>query len=111
MKRTPLRRRAKLRARKSLQRRSSLQRTPSTVATDAQRAAVAGRCCVVCGADRRIDPAHLIRARWAAVATRFASPPFVVGVTAPTTGASWTCCRTWSRRGGRRLPMRSGTSG
>jgi hypothetical protein len=60
MKRTPLRRRAKLRARKPLQQSSSLQRTASMVATDAQRAAVAGRCCVVCSADRRIDPAHLI---------------------------------------------------
>jgi hypothetical protein len=29
-------------------------------ATDAQRAAVAGRTCIVCGSDRRIDPAHLI---------------------------------------------------
>ena len=60
MKRTPLRRRAKLRAGKPLQRSSSLQRTPSMVATDAQRAAVAGRSCIVCGTDRRIDPAHLI---------------------------------------------------
>ena len=60
MKRTPLRRRAKLRARRPLQRSSALQRTPSMVATDAQRAAVAGRCCIVCGTDRRIDPAHLI---------------------------------------------------
>ena len=55
MKRTPLRhRRAELRAGKLL------QRTASMAATDAQRAAVAGRCCIVCGADRRIDPAHLI---------------------------------------------------
>ena len=60
MKRTPLRRCAKLRAEKPLRRKSSLRRTPSMVATDAQRAAVAGRCCIVCGADRRIDPAHLI---------------------------------------------------
>jgi hypothetical protein len=60
MKQAPLRRRAKLRARKSLQRRSSLQRTPPMAASDAQRAAVAGRCCIVCGTDRRIDPAHLI---------------------------------------------------
>jgi HNH endonuclease len=60
MKRTPLRRRAKLRARKPLRRSSSLRRTPSMAATNAQRAAVAGRCCIVCGADRRIDPAHLI---------------------------------------------------
>ena len=60
MKRTPLRRRAKLRARKPLQRSSPLQRSASMAATDAQRAAVAGRCCIVCGSDRRIDPAHLI---------------------------------------------------
>ena len=60
MKRTPLRRRAKLRARKQLQRHASLQRTPSMAATESQRSAVAGRNCVVCGTDRRIDPAHLI---------------------------------------------------
>jgi hypothetical protein len=30
------------------------------VATDSQRAAVVGRTCIVCGSDRRIDPAHLI---------------------------------------------------
>jgi hypothetical protein len=29
-------------------------------ATDAQRAAVAGRPCIVCGATHRVDPAHLI---------------------------------------------------
>ena len=29
-------------------------------ATERQRAAVAGRTCIVCGTDRRIDPAHLI---------------------------------------------------
>jgi hypothetical protein len=29
-------------------------------ATERQRAAVAGRRCIVCGSDRRIDPAHLI---------------------------------------------------
>jgi hypothetical protein len=29
-------------------------------ASDAQRAAVVGRLCIVCGADKRIDPAHLI---------------------------------------------------
>jgi hypothetical protein len=60
MKRTPLRRRAKLRARRPLRRTSPLQRTASMVATDAQRMAVAGRRCIVCGTDRRIDPAHLI---------------------------------------------------
>jgi hypothetical protein len=60
MKRTPLRRRAKPRARKPLQRKTPLQRTNSMAATDAQRAAVAGRCCIVCGANRRVDPAHLV---------------------------------------------------
>jgi hypothetical protein len=60
MKRTPLRRRAKLRARKQLQRNTALQRTPAMAATESQRAAVAGRNCIVCGTDRRIDPAHLI---------------------------------------------------
>jgi hypothetical protein len=29
-------------------------------ATHAQRAAVAERVCIICGADRQIDPAHLI---------------------------------------------------
>jgi hypothetical protein len=60
MKRTPLRRRAKLRARKPLRRTRPLRRTPSLAATDAQRAAVAGRPCIVCGAQSRVDPAHLI---------------------------------------------------
>jgi hypothetical protein len=60
MKRTPLRRRAKLRAVKPPRRTSPLQPTASMAATDAQRAAVAGRSCIVCGSDRRIDPAHLI---------------------------------------------------
>jgi len=60
MKRTPLRRRAKLRARKQLQRNTTLQRTSAMAATDSQRAAVAGRKCIVCETDRRIDPAHLI---------------------------------------------------
>jgi hypothetical protein len=60
MKRTPLRRRASLRAKTQLRRSTPLKRTPSMGATDAQRAAVAGRVCIVCGSDRRIDPAHLI---------------------------------------------------
>ena len=60
MKRTPLRRRAPLRAKTKLRRSKPLERTSSMAATDAQRAAVAGRVCIVCGADRRIDPAHLI---------------------------------------------------
>ena len=60
MKRTSLRRRAKLRVHTRLRRTKPLQRTPSLVATDAQRAAVAGRSCIVCGAESRVDPAHLI---------------------------------------------------
>ena len=60
MKHTPLHRRATLRARTPLKRNAALQRTPGLEATDAQRAAVTGRCCIVCGAERRIDPAHLI---------------------------------------------------
>ena len=60
MKRTPLRRRTKLRTRKTLRRTTPLKRTPSLAASDRQRAAVAGRRCIVCGTDRRIDPAHLI---------------------------------------------------
>jgi hypothetical protein len=60
MKRTPLRRRAKLRAHKELQRRTPLERAPAMAATESQRAAVAGRNCIVCGTNRRIDPAHLI---------------------------------------------------
>ena len=60
MKRTPLRRRKRLRARKQLRRTKPLQRTASLAATDAQRAAVAGRTCIVCGSEHRIDPAHLI---------------------------------------------------
>jgi len=60
MKRTPLRRRGKLRASKQLQRRAPLQGTPAMAATESQRAAIAGRNCIVCGTDRWIDPAHLI---------------------------------------------------
>jgi hypothetical protein len=60
MKRTSLRRRASLRARKPLRRTKPLGRTASLAATERQRAAVAGRPCIVCGAERGIDPAHLI---------------------------------------------------
>ena len=56
MKRTPMRRRAK----KQLRRTKPLQRTASMVASERQRAAVAGRRCIVCAAEARIDPAHLI---------------------------------------------------
>ncbi len=60
MKRTPLRRRATLRARKPLRRTTPLERTYSLAASEEQRAAVAGRRCIVCGSDRRVDPAHLV---------------------------------------------------
>jgi hypothetical protein len=60
MKRTSLRRRAPLRARNPLRRTKPRQRTASLAATDRQRAAVAGRPCIVCGAERGIDPAHVI---------------------------------------------------
>jgi hypothetical protein len=60
MKRTPLRRRAKLRARTPLRRTTTLARTSSLATTDSQRAAVAGRPCIVCGATTAVDPAHLI---------------------------------------------------
>ena len=60
MKRTPLRRRAQLRARTPPRRTTPLQRTASMAATDGQRLAVAGLPCIVCGATRGVDPAHLI---------------------------------------------------
>ena len=60
MKRTPLRRRAPLRARTPLVRKMPLKRTTSMAANDAQRAAVAGRSCIVCGAEDRVDAAHVV---------------------------------------------------
>jgi hypothetical protein len=60
MKRTPPRRRAQLRARTPVRRRTPLRRIESLAATDAQRAAVAGRACTVCGMTHGVDPAHLI---------------------------------------------------
>jgi hypothetical protein len=60
MKRTPMRRRAALRAKTQLRRSKPLQRTASMAASERQRAAVAGRRCIVCGSGERIDPAHLI---------------------------------------------------
>jgi len=60
MNRTSLRRRASLRARKPLRRTKPLQRSASLAASDRQRAAVAGRPCIVCGAEHGVDPAHLI---------------------------------------------------
>jgi hypothetical protein len=60
MKPTPLRRRARLRAHTPLLRTTPLRRTESFGATDSQRAAVAGRPCIVCGATQRVDPMHVI---------------------------------------------------
>lgn len=60
MKRTPLRRHAPLRPRTPLVRKAPLKRATSMAATDAQRAAVAGRPCIVCGFQRRVDAAHLV---------------------------------------------------
>ena len=60
MKRTPLRRRAPLRVKSKLRRSKRLERTASMAASECQRAVVAGRTCIVCGSDRRIDPAHLL---------------------------------------------------
>jgi hypothetical protein len=61
MKRTPLRRRAQLRARKQPRRTKPLKRSPAMAATERQRAAVASRACIVCGATKGpIDPAHLL---------------------------------------------------
>jgi hypothetical protein len=60
MKRVPLRRRAPLRAGRPLRRTTPLRRTPAMAASDEQRAAVAGRPCIVCGSEHRVDPAHLV---------------------------------------------------
>jgi len=60
MKRVPLRRRAPLHAGRPLRRLTPLRRTTSMAATDAQRAAVAGRPCIACGAEHRVDAAHVI---------------------------------------------------
>jgi 5-methylcytosine-specific restriction endonuclease McrA len=60
MKRTPLGRRAPLRAGRPLRRLTPLRRTTSMAATDAQRFAVAGRPCIACGSEHRVDAAHVI---------------------------------------------------
>lgn len=60
MKRSTLRRRTRLRTHTRLQRKTPLQRTTSLTATDEQRAAVAGRTCIACGSEHRVDPSHLI---------------------------------------------------
>ena len=61
MRRTPLRRRAPLRrAAKPLRRRTPLERGPAAAASRAQRDAVRGAPCIVCGTRARVDPAHLV---------------------------------------------------
>jgi hypothetical protein len=60
MKRNSLRQRTPLRAKRPLRRATPLQRTTSMAATDAQRAAVAGRPCIACGSEHRVDAAHVI---------------------------------------------------
>ena len=60
MKHTRLKRRSPLQVKKRLRRSKPLQQRASMAATERQRAVVAGRTCIVCGTDRRIDPAHLI---------------------------------------------------
>ena len=60
MKRTRMRRRKRLRTKTQLQRSKPLQRNASMAASERQRGAVLGRSCIVCGCDKRIDPAHLI---------------------------------------------------
>jgi hypothetical protein len=111
MKRAPLQRRTKLRARKQLQRTTGLQRTPAMAASESQRAAVAGHTCVVCGTDRRVDPAHLIPRSLGGCGDRLCVVPACRAHHRAYDRGSWICCRTWSRRGGRRSPMRSGTLG
>ena len=49
MKRTRMRRRTRLGAKKQLRRSKPLERTASMAASERQRAAVAGRSCIVCG--------------------------------------------------------------
>ena len=59
MKRSALLRRTPLRAKRPLRRSTPLKPTASLAATDAQRAAVAGRPCIVRGGGR-CDAAHLV---------------------------------------------------
>ena len=111
MKRTRLRRRAPLRAKTQLRRSAPIRRTPAMAASAAQRAVVTGRRCIVCGTDRRIDPAHLIPRSLGGCDEAAAAYLYAALPSAPTTPASSTCSRIWGRRGGRSWPTRSGTSG
>lgn len=58
--RAPLRRGRPLDRRTPLDRKTALQRTAFAPASDAQRAKVAGRRCLACNSDSRIDPAHVV---------------------------------------------------
>jgi hypothetical protein len=112
MKRTPLRRRTPLSAKRKPARSTRLARAASMTATESQRAVVAGRSCIVCGTDRRIDSAHLI-------------PRSLGGCGDPlcVTALCRRCHRaydrgeldllppTWSPHGGPTSPMRLDTSG
>jgi hypothetical protein len=68
VRRTPIRRRRPLRpgteplrrTTAPLARRTPLERRPLAPASRAQRDAVRGARCIVCGTDRAIDPAHLV---------------------------------------------------
>lgn len=60
LRRTALRRTRPPRRKTPLRPTSDLGRRRSLAASTAQRAKVAGRCCLVCGSPTRIDPAHLI---------------------------------------------------
>ena len=102
MKRTPLRRRAQLRAHTPLRRTTPLARTASLAATDG--AARRGRGTALAssaGPSIASTRRTLFRGRSGA-ATRSTSFRCAVRATAPTTPASSTCSRTWSRASGRR---------
>jgi hypothetical protein len=43
-----------------VRRKTPLPRSGSMAASAAQRAAVAGHVCIVCGTDKRVDPTHVI---------------------------------------------------
>ena len=97
MKRVPLRRRAPLRAGRPLRRTDAAATNTAMAASDEQRAAVAGRPCIVCGSEHRVDPAHLVPKSMGGCEAGARSSPCVARATEPTTPASSTCCRTSSR--------------
>jgi hypothetical protein len=60
MRRAPLRRRMPIRAATPLARRTPLARSAVAAASAAQRVAIRGWPCIVCGRRTAIDPAHLV---------------------------------------------------